>query len=407
MKILLLEDSQEKAHSIIATIKKLPFINDADIDISSDLKYAKDQLKKIKYDLFLVDIQVPKRFGEKAKNDAGFNFIYQLSEKSQIYKIPNHIIAITEYVELFQTYKEQLNTDMVTVIQYDETGEEWKFNLTKNISSIESTLQSTHQSSEYKYDLGIICALNDPEFKQIELLSNKWEAVNINNSTLPFKKTTFKFANKKLNVIAISINKMGMVPTAVLSTQMIENFRPKYLVMTGIAAGIKGDVKLGDILVANPTWDSGSGKFKEAQTGEKVFEIDPKQEPLDHDIENYIVELSKDKGLMNQIREEWTAKEIPNVLNVHIGPIASGAAVIADKDIADKIQKQQSRKLIGIEMEGYGIYYAATHATHPRPLPLVIKSVCDFADKEKNDGYQNYAAYTSAKFLYELAKRYI
>jgi len=52
-------------------------------------------------------------------------------------------------------------------------------------------------------------------------------------------------------------------------------------------------------------------------------------------------------------------------------------------------------------------YSSPKHATKPKPEPLVIKSVCDFADKDKNDGFQEYAAYTSANFLYEYAKRYI
>lgn len=40
--------------------------------------------------------------------------------------------------------------------------------------------------------------------------------------------------------------------------------------MTGIAAGIKGEVELGDILVFNPSWDSGSGKLK-SMTMVKIF----------------------------------------------------------------------------------------------------------------------------------------
>lgn len=52
-------------------------------------------------------------------------------------------------------------------------------------------------------------------------------------------------------------------------------------------------------------------------------------------------------------------------------------------------------------MEGYAIYSAANNATNPKPIPLVIKSVCDLQTKKKNDNIQNYAAYTSAKVLHE------
>ncbi|MCI6585699.1 MAG: hypothetical protein MSC47_01020 [Oscillibacter sp.] len=55
-------------------------------------------------------------------------------------------------------------------------------------------------------------------------------------------------------------------------------------------------------------------------------------------------------------------------------------------------------------MESYAVAYAAEHAVEPRPVPLIIKSVCDYADAQKSDQYQKFAAFTSceyAKLLYE------
>lgn len=48
--------------------------------------------------------------------------------------------------------------------------------------------------------------------------------------------------------------------------------------------------------------------------------------------------------------------------------------------------------------------YAVNHADDPRPIPIIVKSVCDFADSKKSDEYQRFAAYSScefAGFLYE------
>lgn len=55
-------------------------------------------------------------------------------------------------------------------------------------------------------------------------------------------------------------------------------------------------------------------------------------------------------------------------------------------------------------MESYAVVYAAYHANAPKPVPIIIKSVCDFANSEKSDDYQRLAAYSSceyAKYLYE------
>ena len=45
---------------------------------------------------------------------------------------------------------------------------------------------------------------------------------------------------------------MGMCAASTLTMKLIENFHPRYIVMTGIAAGVKdGDnINLGDILIA-------------------------------------------------------------------------------------------------------------------------------------------------------------
>ena len=52
----------------------------------------------------------------------------------------------------------------------------------------------------------------------------------------------------------------------------------------------------------------------------------------------------------------------------------------------------------------YAVVYAANHASDPKPIPIIAKSVCDFADSSKSDDYQRFAAYSSCEFtkiLYE------
>jgi nucleoside phosphorylase len=60
-----------------------------------------------------------------------------------------------------------------------------------------------------------------------------------------------------------------------------------------------------------------------------------------------------------------------------------------------------SRKVVGLEMEAYAIFQAAHLAREPRPKVLIAKSVSDFANSRKNDDAQQYAAFTSARFIYE------
>jgi len=231
--------------------------------------------------------------------------------------------------------------------------------------------------------------------------------VSKKNSSIEFYETKFIRDGKELSVIAASINQMGMVSTSILATQMIEYFRPKYLTMTGITAGIAEETELGEVLVIEYSWDYNSGKIKTDDDGNKKFEVDMRQETLDRDLYNSMNILRNDIEFLNNLHNSYKYGKKPKTyLEISICHVASGVAVIANRNITKEVTAQ-ARKLKGIEMEAYGLFCAAHNATSPRPKPLVIKSVCDFADENKNDDIKDYAAYTSAKILYEFALRYL
>ena len=403
MKILFIEDNELKKEKIITVLIDANVAVRSDFTVCTNIIDAKKILRSTMFDVLLLDMRLPNRAdSQEIQSMAGLDFLKEF-QNDRRYHQPKEIIGITECEEELSMVKKDFDENLLHIIYYHPSKNEWEKLLVDRLEYLISCKQDTN---EYDYDIAIICALENPEFKAIKDLSENWVNIKKDNTALSFYETFFEFEQKKLKVIAVSIDKMGMVPTAVLATQTIEMFRPKYLTMTGIAAGIKGEVELGDIIVFNPSWDSGSGKLKVDESGKELFEIDPKQETIDSDIILNIKELSGDTQFLNKLREYWKYSKIKSVITVHTGPVASGAAVIANENIANEI-KAQSRKLLGIEMEAYGLIYAAKHATNPKPQPLVIKSVCDFADKDKNDGFQEYAAYTSANFLYEYAKRYI
>lgn len=52
-------------------------------------------------------------------------------------------------------------------------------------------------------------------------------------------------------------------------------------------------------------------------------------------------------------------------------------------------------------MEAYAVHVAAQSMGKPRPKALVMKGVSDFADSDKGDDIQPFAAEISARFLKE------
>lgn len=196
-----------------------------------------------------------------------------------------------------------------------------------------------------------------------------------------------------LPIIAARQDEMGMTASATLTMKLIEHFRPKYVIMPGIAAGTLDESKdaqmFGDVVLASMVWNYSNGKYVSKDIAQIVFgEVGFLPRPTS---------IAVDPGLIPYFQR---AIESPkNETHVHIGAMASGSAVVANKMILDKQIRGQFVDTKGLEMEGYGVAYAAAHATEPRPKAIIAKSVCDFADSRKSDRYQKFAAYTSCEFV--------
>jgi len=175
--------------------------------------------------------------------------------------------------------------------------------------------------------------------------------------------------------------------------------------MPGIAAGVRGRCKIGDVLAAEMCWDYGSGKF-EMVAGKPSFSVAPHYLPLDVAVASQIKMLAKRGEKMGWIRDQWPGPKPDEAIQIRLGPIASGAAVVADEVKVKEIESQH-RKLVGVDMEAYSVFYVAAEAPSPRPLPIVLKGVSDFADSEKGDSYQSYAAHNSAQTLRALVEDHL
>lgn len=168
--------------------------------------------------------------------------------------------------------------------------------------------------------------------------------------------------------------------------------------MVGIAAGIAGDDMAeqiyGDVNVADLVWNYAAGKFvpterADIQYGNVGFIPRPTMIRMRDEVRPYV---------------EAAAASPENQCHIHIGPMACGTAVVANREVLEKQVRSQLRGTVALDMESYAVAYAAENAAEPRPVPLIIKSVCDYADARKSDQYQKFAAFTScefAKLLYE------
>lgn len=400
--ILIVDDNSLKVAAIKEVLFEFPEIS-SNIEIASDTNNGRRLLENNKYDLLILDLVLPNDFGDLETPENGIEFLNEISLDPNK-KRPYHIIGISGYSEFINKFSHEFKKNLWYLIEYSVNEEEWKDVLRNKIEYLIDSKNELKSSKEleYDFDIAIITAINKELDKILRLEGNWIEKKLYNDATLYHIGQFKRNDNKILRIVAACAPQMGMCASSTLSMKLITSFKPKYLIMSGIAAGIKGEVELGDILIAEQVWDGASGKLRNDDKKGILFQPDPRYKVLDEDIKEKLLNIKAKRKYLDEIRTQYPGEAPKTVINIHIGPMASMPAVIQSDEEIEKI-KLLSRKLIGIEMETYGVFYSAAHCQKPRPTVLSVKSVCDFANEEKNDSYQDYAAYTSSALIHKLA----
>jgi nucleoside phosphorylase len=266
-------------------------------------------------------------------------------------------------------------------------------------------LKSETDLNEFQTDIGIICALEFPEFAAVmkAFNENEWTEISDPRLTHVYRESRIRARNNQsLRLIGTTSTSMGLTAAAIATTQLIMQFKPRIVVMIGIAAGTRsGGKQFGDILTADPSIDYNSGKVVD-EDGIRGFQPDPYPIGLNPRLRSVLAKYRGDHVVFETIRNEWKGTIPQKVNHLHIGPLGAADQVIDDPSRISEIQKNW-RKLIGVEMETYGVYRAVHEAPEPKPRVVSFKSVCDFA-AEKTDSWQEYAAFTAASFAYNFFK---
>ncbi len=249
-------------------------------------------------------------------------------------------------------------------------------------------------------DLAIVCALHEPELEAILSIAKWTPGPRLTGDPQTYYSSTWRTrAKKKLKVIAAAPNQMGLTASGILAAKIILQFKPKLLAMAGIAAGSKsGKQGFGDILFPDQTFDYGSGKTIIVSGKRKVL---PSPDPIQINpkLLGRLKEWQLKRTGLDEVSKGWPATKPKTRLDVHIGPMFSSATVLGASRPIEELMSQW-RKLIGVEMEAHSVHRACSDTIEPSTVFFCAKSICDFAEG-KNDDWQHYAAFTSARFLHK------
>lgn len=196
--------------------------------------------------------------------------------------------------------------------------------------------------------------------------------------------------------VAVALGGQGNAAAAATGQELLSHFRPRIVLMVGVAGGIK-DVRLGDVVAATKVYGYESGKAAD--------EFLPRP---DLGLSSYrLVQRAMHEALRTGWLKRLGAEPLAtNAPKAHVGPIAAGSAVVAStrSPIFQFLRKQYSDAL-AVEMEGRGFLEAAYRH---KSEAIVVRGISDLIDgKSEADarGSQPEAARNAAAFALEVAEK--
>lgn len=241
-------------------------------------------------------------------------------------------------------------------------------------------------------DFAIITALKVEREAVVRRLADT-KKVQIDGEPLTYYTGTVSIPGdaQAYTVVVVQLIDMGNTDAAVATTQVLARWKPRNLLMVGIAGGLQGKVRLGDVVVARHSCYYELAKLKPGDT-----EYRPKQFHADQMLlaraQHYEEADWKSHIDVGRPGDE-TDRPMPDV---HVEPIACGEKVVADPDSLANIARV-CPKMVALAMEGAGAGRAVSSVDHP-PRYLEIRGISDYAGPDKNDGWHEYAANAAAAF---------
>jgi nucleoside phosphorylase len=312
------------------------------------------------------------------------------------------------------------------VYKYHQVNSNLREGVIKPISKNELFGIKKQIKEREKFEFGIITALYNDEFEEVKKHFTWLEEETVIIGTKRYNVGHLK-NNSKRKVVAAIPSATGMVDSAIIATQMLELFRPKYLLMSGVCGGIE-KTNFGDIVLAQSVFTFQKGKVSDLKSKDgKILQIyDHNKNIVDYenlyDEEGNQIKISIEKfeiehdSILEFKLKDYTDPELKRIekeinnsdgvrfktpVAIHFEPMACSSMVINKQGFFEDHIKSVNRKTTAVEMESYAVARACQFGNEGKTHWVIFKSVMDNT-KDKDDSAKSYAAHTSALFLKHL-----
>jgi len=198
----------------------------------------------------------------------------------------------------------------------------------------------------------------------------------------------------------------GPVQTAIDLVRLLDEFRPRFAAMTGICAGDRREVRLGDVIVARCAYLYEEGKVVSGPDGQSVHLLETTSLASTSQVLQYVQGFYHWQAPLRALQQTWPGHlpELGEEPRCFIAAMASGMAVRSD-DPFPWLRERYHRHVLGLDMEAASFYRAL--GTYSQIHALVVKGVSDYGDQHKDDRFHQFAARASAIYLLHFIQEYV
>src|SRR5665213_841935 len=318
LSMLLVEDSVRKEDRVRELVARI--LPDAEFDIHTarSATEAGSRLKKHRYDLLVLDIQLPMRDMENPKADGGLVVLRALKERKE-YNRPTYVVGLSAFPELVTQFEADFSEEMWHLIYYREDSDDWTLKLSRLLIHLADSVRPAPDGS-YEYDIAIITALHKVELEAVLALRVDWTRKDFDGDPTVYHFGDLVGPSRRLRAVTAAATEVGMPTASALAMKMVMKFKPRYLALVGIAAGVKGH--FGDILVASQVWDYGSGRLSTDGHSKSAFEPAPSPIPMAPFLHSRFEAFGLDASPLRRIQSNWSGTESRGgPLEAKLGPI--------------------------------------------------------------------------------------
>jgi len=210
-----------------------------------------------------------------------------------------------------------------------------------------------------------------------------------------------------LSVVVHCVGKAGNPAASNAATKLIERYHPKLMILSGIAAGRRDKVKIGDVVLALGIVDH---TVTVAEDGKRQPRVSAPELP--HVVRQMWQAFQNDENALHSEFEKLL-KNLPEAPagseneyerhvarrpKLHDATVASADILLRDPAILATLADNVNQQVRAGEMEAAG-FVSACQGRYPTVPWLVVRGISDFGDSLKNDEFHRMAACAAASFV--------